>query len=301
MTVIELKKLIEEKKLNSDPLIFRYEDVPFLCYQYVREISKATSRTIRYLEEFVPDESNDIFGISEVGDESLRVYRCDILDFDLSELDNEKNIIIITGKIEKEVERGNQNIVIFPKLEGWQIKDYVYSVAEGIPENELDWLIDVCNSDIYRLENELDKIRVFEVNERKYLFSDMKFQGNFRDLSTFNVFDITNAITRKDIESLKNALKDIESFDAEPLGVVTLLYSGFRKLIQVWLSKNPTPDNTGLKSNVIYAIKNSPRVYSKDQLVKIFLLLTSVDKMLKTGDIDTKWLISWIVCKILAC
>ena len=171
MTVIELKNLIEQKKLTNETFVFKYEDVPFLCYQYVREMSKVFSKTIQYLEDFNPGMSNDIFGVSSIDENILRVYRCDTIDFDLSTLKNEKNLIVITSKVDKEVYDKYPNTVInFPKLEGWQIKDYVYSVAEGIPETELDWFIQVCNSDIYRIENELDKIRLFEINERKVLF-----------------------------------------------------------------------------------------------------------------------------------
>ena len=114
-----------------------------------------------------------------------------------------------------------------------------------------------------------------------------------------NVFNITNAVTSKDKNALINALKEIKSFDAEPLGVVTLLYQGFKKLILVWLASNPTPDTTGLKSNVIYAINKSPRVFNKNQLLNIYQFLNSIDKKLKTGNLcDISHLIDYVICKI---
>ena len=141
---------------------------------------------------------------------------------------------------------------------------------------------------------------MFSVNEQKYMFDDMVNEGCFSDLSTYNVFNITNAVTGKDINLLHNALREIKNFDAEPLGVVTLLYQGFKKLMQVWLSNNPTPENTGLKSNVIYAINKSPRVYSKQQLLSCFETMTDIDRMLKTGELcEMKYLIDYVVCKVL--
>ena len=294
MTLEQLKNSIQTKQLDDTLVIFKYEDVPFICYQYIKEISKILDKEIEYVEDLssLVNNVSDIFGISETTD-SVRVHRCEIFDIDFDTLKDEKYFFVITKKIEgKAKSLYNDYIVTVPKLEGWHIKDYVYSVAEGIDTNELDWFIDICKSDINRIENELDKIR---------LFSDMKYQGAFRDLSTFNVFNITNAVTNKDMNMLIDALKEIDSFDAEPLGVVTLLYQGFRKLIQVWLAKNPTPENTGLKSNVIYAINKSKRVYSKEQLIKIFLFLTDIDRQLKTGMIDTKWIIDYVVCKVLTC
>ena len=141
---------------------------------------------------------------------------------------------------------------------------------------------------------------MFSGNEQKYMFEDMVNEGCFSDLSTYNVFNITNAVTGKDINLLHNALREIKNFDAEPLGVVTLLYQGFKKLMQVWLSNNPTPENTGLKSNVIYAINKSPRVYSKQQLLSCFETMTDIDRMLKTGELcEMKYLIDYVVCKVL--
>ena len=70
-------------------------------------------------------------------------------------------------------------------------------------------------------------------------------------------------------------------------------------MIQVWLAKQATPKSTGLKSNVIYALSKQPRVYDKQQLLKSFQLLNDIDKQLKTGNIDTKWLIDYVVCRVL--
>lgn len=302
MTLIELKTSIEQRNVGSDLVIFVYEDVPFIADQYIKEISNIKEKKLQYLESIdaLTSQVNDIFGISDI-DEGIKVYRCKEIDTLPESLRYEKDLFIITNKIkDKTVESlFEPNIVYIPKLEGWQLKDYMYSVAEGVDRSQLDWLISATNEEIYRLENELDKLRLFSPNEQKYLFNDMLLDGAFTDLSNFNVFNITNAVTSRDMSTLRNALKEIKSFDAEPLGVVTLLYNGFKKLILVWLAKNPTPDNTGLKSGMIYAIKNQPRVYNKDQLLKSFLLLTDIDRMLKSGSIDTKWLIDYLICRIM--
>ena len=301
MTFEEVKNSIETKHLDDALLILQYSDVPFVAYQWVREIARIHNQKIVYLESIDGIERNtvDIFGTSDIN-EGLRVYRCDEFNSVSDNLRTEKNLVIITNKVSKETQnKFAEFLCCLPALEGWHIKDYVYSVAKGVPEKDLDWLIQVCQSDIYRIENELDKLRLFSETERKYIFDDMKFQGAFRDLSTFNVFNITNAVTSRDYATLKDALKEIKSFDAEPLGVVTLLYQGFKKLILVWLASNPTPENTGLKSNVIYAINKSPRVYTKTQLLDAYQFLNNIDKMLKTGQIDVKWLVDYTLCKVL--
>lgn len=303
MKIEQLKSAIENNAVDDSLLIFQYEDTSFIAEQYIKEISKLKKLSIEYLDSIdtLGNCTSDIFGIKE-NNISLRVYKCDVLDSNVETLSQELNLIIICKKINANTKKLFDSYIIqIPKLELWQLKDYIYSNAEGIDQKELDWLIEVCQHDIYRLENELDKFRLFSEEERKYLFDDMKYQGAYSDVSSFNVFNITNAVTQKNIPLLQAALTEIKNFDAEPLGVVTLLYQGFKKLIQVWLAKNPTPENTGLKANMIYAINKSPRVYTKEQLIECFLTLTSIDKQLKTGKIEIPWLIDYVICKVLSC
>lgn len=298
----DVKSLIEDGKIGDSLLILQYQDNNYVAYQWAREIARIHNKHISYIESLdgIISASIDIFGTKTI-DDGERIYSCEIFDVISEKLKLEKNLIIITNKITKESENiFKDNICILPKLEEWHIKDYVYSVCQGINEKDLDWLVSVCKSDIYRISNEVDKLTLFSVNERRYLFEDMKYQGAFNDLSTFNVFNITNAVTSRDFDSLLNALKEIKSFDAEPLGVVTLLYQGIKKLILVWLANNPTPENTGLRSNVIYAINKSPRTFTKKQLLDTYQFLNSIDRLLKTGQLcDMNKLIDYVICKVL--
>ena len=302
MKIETLKESIENKKIGDTPLIFVYEDVNFIPLQYILEISKIREKDIEYIDSLssIGSNVNDIFGTT-VSSNSIRVLITRELEDISDKIKYEKDVYVVVNKVKDKtsLDKLSDYVVMVPKLEEWQIKDYVYSIAEGIDTKSLDWLIEASNKDIYRLENELDKLKLFQESERKYLFEDMISDGAFVDLSSFNVFNVTNAVTSRDYSTLKNALKEIKSFDAEPLGVVTLLYNGFKKLILVWLANNPTPENTGLKSGMIWAIKNQPRVFTKEQLLSSFLLLTNIDKLLKTGYIDTSWLIDYLICRIL--
>lgn len=301
MTFEEIKKGIESNNIPNIPILFRYTDTPFVPYQYVQTISKALDKDITYLDDINKISSNsiDIFNETSTNND-IRCICIDEVEMLPKSFKNETYIYIIAKSYSKEIEEQyKSNIIEIPKLENWHIKDYAYSLAEGVDTKELDWLIDICHGDIYRLTNELDKLNLFSEEQRPYLFNDMKTQGAFNDLSNKTVFDLTNAIVKKDLAQINNCLEQIKSFDAEPLGVVTILYNQFKKLIQVWLHPNPTEESTGLKSNVIYAIRRSPRTYSQNQLINAFIFISSIDKMLKTGNIEISWLIDYIICKCL--
>ena len=303
MTFEDIKKLIETNNIPDTPILFRYSDSPFIPYQYIQEISKLLNKEIDYIKDIASITSNSIDIFNETkSNNTIRCLYIDEVDKLPKSLKNETHLYIIAKEYSQEVQDEYKTLIVdIPKLETWHIKDYTYSIAEGIDTKELDWLIEVCHSDIYRLTNELDKLCLFDKEQRPFIFKDMKVQGAFNDLSNKTVFDLTNAIIKKDLPQINSCLEQIKSFDAEPLGIVTILYNQFKKLIQVWLHPNPTEESTGLKSNVIYAIKKSPRVYSQNQLINAFIFISGIDRMLKTGQIEIPWLIDYIICNCLTC
>ena len=302
MDLLQLKCDIEAKNINTSLLIFNCTEHYFLPMQYVHAIAKAKNLDIEYIDSLKQklSKAKDVFGMKNMTPK-LQVLKTDEFSNDNELLKTITNVIIITKKIDKSTrELFKDYIVDVPKLESWQIADYVYSNAEGVSSENLDWLLRICDNDIYRLDQELSKLSIFSEAERQYLFEDMKHQGAFSDLSSYNVFNITNAVLNKDIKALKNILAEIKSFDAEPLGVITILYQNFKKQIQVLFAKNATPESTGLKANVIYAIKKAPRVYSAEQILKCFLEMTDIDRKLKSGELfDMQYLIDYAICKVL--
>ncbi len=302
MTFEDVKKAIESNNIPDTPILFKFIDTPFIPFQYVQAIGKTLNKEIMYCDNLELLKSNSI----DIFDRNLdnNIIRCTYMDEVVKIPNSIKSIkffYLIAREYSKDIEEQYKSLIVeIPKLELWHIKDYAYSIAEGVDTKELDWLIDICHGDIYRLTNELDKLSLFDKSQRPYIFNDMKMQGAFNDLSNKTVFDLTNAIVKKDLVQISNCLQQIKSFDAEPLGVVTILYIQFKKLIQVWLHPNPTEASTGLKSNVIYAIRKSPRVYSQEQLLNAFIFISGIDKMLKTGMIEIPWLIDYVICNCLA-
>lgn len=304
MDIKELKSLIESKQLtNIGFIIFKYEDIDFLPNQYLLEICKILNLNTNYIEDISNYiiTQNDIFGLSNI-DTLLNIFKIKSFNINNKMLLEAKNLIVICNDISDECKDiFSNNIVYFPKLEKWQIKDYVYSVAEGIDCKKLDNLIGIYNYDIYRLDKELDKIRLFQPNERKYIYDDFEYEGLFNDSSIHNIFDFSNALLKKDITSLTSLYKEIEKIDCEPLGLVTTLYQSIRNIILIQLDPNATPEATGLPSNRFWAIKkNACGFYNRDQLLNIFELITSIDKKLKTGEISVNIIIDYIVCHMLS-
>lgn len=299
MKIDQLKSNIESNNIQAGLYVFLCKHGKFIAEQYIKQISKISEKHLNYVLEFNDYliNSTNLFG--DYTDDSIDIISVKKLDLYSQELLKKKFCIIITEDINDNVIDAYENYIVeFPKLESWQIKDYIYSLADGTNTKYLDWLQSICKDEIYRIDNELHKFQLFDKSSRTNLFEQMVTDNAFEDLSTNSIFDFTNALIAKDRSKLLEIFDELSSIDIEPIGVVTIMYNQFKKLILVWLSRNPTEESTGLSKKQIYAINKLPRTFTQKQLLDIFDMLTQIDYKLKTGEIEAKYIIDYIVCKI---
>lgn len=295
----EVKTALENNKDIDQFLIFYYEDTTdYIPVQYAKALAHIRNSEILYVNEL--DEINSSPDPFSEPTSNLYVYKTDSLErIPAKYLQN--NLIIITPKLLKDAEKEyDEYILRIPKLEEWQIVDYIKTVSPGLTQDEMEWLVRTYKSNMYRVELEVDKLKPFSESARQYIFEDFYVDHVFETLSEYGIFDFTNAIQSKDLQTISNILSDINHIDIEPTGLITLLCANFKKLIKVWLNKNPTPENTGLKSNQIWAINRLSRTYTKEQLVKVFELVSDMERRLKTGEMPEELIIDYLTVKILS-
>ena len=301
MLLQDIKTQIETNSIVNTFMIFKCDD-KFVARQYYKAISQQLNKKIDYIEDLrsLNNKSVDIFFQDTSQSKNLRIHNVDVFDYYGNELLNEEYLIIICKKIEKHTaEIYKDYIVEVDPLEYWCVKDYLYSTLKGVETRYIDWLMENCNYDINRLQLEADKLLIFNENERNIVFNEMLNDDAFCDITNKTIFNFTDAIVKKDINRLRTIYEDIDVIDIEDIGVVTVLYQNFRKLLQVWMSNNPTPESTGLSSKQIYAIKKLPRVWNEKQLVDILELLTSIDFKIKSGTMPMNILRDYLVVNIL--
>lgn len=305
MTIQELKSQIESSCVTDAPIIFKEDESRFLSNQYITAISKCRNLEINYIEDLseVVSDKFDFFACeTDEQPRCLNVLKSEVYNWGEKDLARATNLIVVVTKFaDKDTEKKlSDYIVVMPKLEDWQIKDYVYSICEGVAQKDLDWLMSLCGKNLLRLQQELDKLTLFSIPERKYLFDSFIRDGVMNDMSEYNIFNFTNAIASKDLTTLKSIYKEIERADITDFYLLTVLLKNFRNIVLVQLNSNPTPETTGLESKQLYAIKRIPRVYSPEQLVKIFTFLCDIDRMVKEGELPSDLVVDYITVKILS-
>ena len=296
MKLQELKYELEHSSNFKDNLfiIFKYSDNDFLAKQYINQIAKLKQLPVVFIDKIEFNKSKDLFNINETPDQ-IRIFETNIFELDDVQLFSEQNLFVICKKITNE-KLFEQNTINLPKLEKWQISDYVYSIANGVPEKDLDYLIELCNYDIYRLEQELKKLKIFDEKEQNYVFQSLKQDDAFNDLSNYSIFNFTNALLKKDKAQLLSIYKEIDRIDIEPVGLITVLYNNLKNIIKIQLARNPSPETTNIDKKQFYAIqKYSCGFYTPQQLIQLFLKITDLDRQFKSGYISVNYIIDYIL------
>lgn len=307
-TIQLLKRAIENKNLEDSLIVLKWTDVPFVAFQYLNAIAKFKNLEIKRVEEF--DEvfkhtSSSLFDFASL--DYLQVYVEDTFKTKLVDnLKDLKNVIVICKSIDdKIIDRLKENEMYFeiPKLQDWQIKDYIHTQCPGLSQAKINWLYDSTEGNIYRMSQEAKKISCFDGKIQDEVFDMIDNDGGYEDLTQNKIFDLTNAVLAKDLNKVATILKDIEHMDVEGYGLVTILKNSFKTVIEIQLDNTATAEKLGIKParfNIVKA-KNCGR-FTSEKLMSIYKFLSDFDSQLKNGkfEISKDSLIDYIICEVLS-
>lgn len=296
MTLEEFKLAIENNTLQQKYIVAVCEDESsnFIFHQYLRHYSECNSLSVEFIDDLYSVSRTNLFTTNTP---IIKVYYTTKLDMKV--IPTQEIVWVRCKSIDKNIlSELSPYIIEIPKLEFWHIKDYVYSLCEGIPHNELDLLLNYHKNNIYGLSLEIEKLLLFPDIVKAY--STIKSQL-FNDVSEYGIFDLVNCIIRCDTLSLTNILQQIDNIDVDVFGLIKLLMTNFKKIIDIQLSKHPTAENLHMSSKQFWAIKKySCGIYTKHQLVEIYKLLTKCDFYIKSGYISSTNMIDYIIINIMS-
>lgn len=292
MELIDLKKNIQEKKIDENFYIFVYKDVPFVCDQYITAISSILNLEIRYIDNINqhPDFiKTSLFDTKEY----LYVLKVEEFNTKLEKIPN--NLIIICKKVINNDLK--DHIVEFPVLQQWHLAEYIKNSCLGLEDKQINWLVSNYN-DIYKINNEISKINIFHKHIQKSIMIEL-FRSNNYDTNN-NIYNLTNCIIKKDINSLTTLLNK-DKLDYEPMFLVRVLENNLKNIIQVQNNPNISYKELNINYRQLIAIKYNCNSYTMKQLLKMYEFITSIDYKLKSGllDMSNYTLNEYIITKLL--
>ena len=167
-------------------------------------------------------------------------------------------------------------------------------------DQELKGFISIYSGNYFRFLNDIDKLSIFDQSIQKMLLSQMLKEGQFDTLSNLTIWDLSNAILRKDIKTIKEVLKSINYIDITPLGLAKVLYNNFKTVTSIQLNPYTTAADVDMSDKQFFVVKKyNCGYYSKEKLVSILEMLTNIEYMFKYGELPLDNLIDYMICNIL--
>ena len=289
-------RLFKENVLNNSvkPQMYAlvYDDNNSIILQYVNHIAQSTNNSITYLNEL--DDLQDLMSLGDYDDGGMYVLQLDKLTDKIPRSFYKLFCFIICKEV---TNNDDLETIKFPKVETWQMLDYAKVSLKGVNERKIEWLVNLLGNNQLRLENEINKITIFPMNERDAIFDLINNDGGYDDITNLTMFNLVTAISKKSKQEIIDVLEAIKLIDIEPMGLVTSLLKQFKLAIDV---KMGTKDFKGLNiSQKQYIAIKKYNPYTPNELVKIYKLLTNIDYELKIGLLPNEYIIDYVICNIL--
>ena len=290
-------------------LYFIESDNHIILDKYVKEILKDNKISIEELIRYDLDEVNISNVIMELNTYGLFTNKkivfasnASFLTTDKSEIDHDVDEFI------KYVNNPSDNILILScrKLDGKKnvsklvkekfkivdvninYQDYVKEKTKGYKFNSSDiiYFLSLTTEDIDRINNELDKLLMYKLDDKVITKEDI-------DLIVVkkiddNIFDLIEAIIKKDKKRSLTIYNDIVSYGEEIFKILISLSNQIRLLLQVKILSNlddlDIADKLNLKNpKQLYFLRQKIINYKKSELVDYLYKLSIMDEELKLG------------------
>lgn len=288
MKLEELKKNIQENKVSDDLIIFVCPENNFLANEYANAIVKLKGGNKRIIKDLNDTQTATAFIFAESLDlaKPVNILRVDKFETKAEDYSIYKDTIVICSSIDKNVKEAAKEYVLeMPKLEDWQVIDYIKAVCPGI-KDEADWLYCVCNKDIYKIANECAKINIFAEDKQKEILTELKNQED-SDLFEDDFFKFTEALLMKDTSIVYDFLKHRKYCDLEPVAIVNTLIKNLSKILTICFSPEEKIKEAGFtNSKQVYAIRYKYKNLPLGRIMYGIDEMSIIDSKLKTGKLD---------------
>ncbi len=285
MTLIELKNFITSGMVPSEFFILVNKDNQFLAKQYIKALGELAPGGINKITSiYEPFQSS--LSLLTATDGCINVLAVDTFDERAEDYSQFENTIVVCEQIAKSINKAVEDYVIkLPKFEEWQIFDYAKIICPTLEDEDLLWLIQSANGNIDRVINELDKVKLFNKNEQRQVFSTIRFDPQ-TDLYKTDLFTIVNALVEGDLPVLYEFLKHKNYELLEPIVLTNRALTSLKNIILVTQNPGLTADDCGVSPAQYRALKYKYRSLNIEAIKQKIKFLTNIDLALKSSQLE---------------
>lgn len=297
MKLSELKTEILENTIPNEFMVFRCDSNYFLAEQYVNEICSLKQREIKYISSLNPN--NVGFELFDASD-TMNIYKVDEYADFIEDFSEFSNYIVLCKKISNKVKDSVEPYVVeFKEPEDWQTIEYIKTVCGSLDNDDANWLYEATGKNLYRIENEISKISMFEGNEQKEILSHLKFDKE-TDLYTMDNLILGDLILNNDRVKIYEYLYHENAEKLDTIGLINTILKKVKNMLLVKYG-NLDANSIGISQNYFNYLKRNT-VKTENYLRQALKFLSELDCKIKEGDIDLPdcGRIDYIICKLMS-
>ncbi|MGD8306945.1 MAG: DNA polymerase III subunit delta [Ignavibacteria bacterium] len=202
-----------------------------------------------------------------------------------------------------------QNFIFESKeLKGKNLLKWVTSYIEKngkiITEENAQMLMDISGESRTMLENQLEKIFTFMNEEREITFEHI--QALSTKLKQYSIFDLQNAIGRREGDKAIKIAYNLLDNGAEPVFIIAMLtryFTGISRVGELTRMNMAPPQAAKIVGTHQFFYKDYQQArmnYSDENLANIFRALLKADLSIKTTSADFKNVVTVLLSEIIA-
>lgn len=283
----EITKIIEQNKIE-DINISKYELDSTNFKDIIEDastISLFSDKKLIIVDNAYIFTSKDKAGDVSIFEEYFNNYNPDtIIIFKLNEskLDERKKIVKLIRKIGtvKDFNKGdNINKIIIDLLNEYKTS-----------KENINLLIERVGSDIYQLQNEIEKIKLYKGDDKDITKEDII------NLTSENIevdlFKLMDAIIDNNKEKALIYYKEMIKLNMEPIQIIVALANKYRLMYQSkelsisGYNENEIGKELNQNPKYIYMLLKTGRKYTSDKLLNLLKQLAELDYKIKSGKVD---------------
>ena len=300
MKLQDIKKAIIDKTIEDNFLVFLCEESYFIADQYAEAIATIKNFNLQYINSLTELESATSLVTEE--SEILYVFKTETFEEVRPDYSKFDNVIVICKKIDKKLDKVIKDYVIrVPKLEEWQVIAYMQALCPGLSDQDYALFYKAAGKNIYKVENELSKVALFDKVKQKEIFMSLLFDDG-SDMYSIDSFELSNKIIENNKARVYEILTRRKYLNIDPFPLIGSLLKTYKQIVLVnHKSEIANFAEIGMSPAQVSTYKRIYTGFSIDYLMNAIKFLSGLDYKLKSGllDMTKDQLLDYIICNVM--
>lgn len=310
MEITELKNDIQHNTLKQFYIFtgdeWKVQDI------YITQMSKLFDRKV-YIDS-ITDILNQLKLTSIIKQKTLYIVRDDAvlmkdetLQSKLSSLLAENTLVLLVSSVDKRTKfykTYSSSFVEFSTLEHAVLKRYVKREI-NLSDKNIELLMELCEYNYGRCLLEIDKIKKCMKGTDADDMPNNTFEMLVADGTIYEppydaVFDFVDEVLKRHATRAFNLLAQCYAVNESTLVLLSVLYNNAKQTLQVQsCTSSDIESTTGLTKWQIKCAKEKTGYYSNRELVNMLKLIQTVEKGIKTGQMEEMYAMQYVLANVL--